>query len=100
MSPVSTPTAESGSLQVIWESLVRVEDALGVQHGLDISHQSYDRSGFAVVDIVPLLQAQSVLRTDAAATAGRPLVDEGLDGGEKSGILGGRGDVQVQVSIS
>jgi len=54
------------------------------------------RAGFAVVDVVPLLRA--VLRTDAAA--GRPLVDEGLDGGEQSGIPGGRGDVQVQVSIS
>ncbi|TNN78737.1 hypothetical protein EYF80_010907 [Liparis tanakae] len=44
----------------------------------------------ASTDMRDLDDAQSVLRTDAAATAGRPLVDEGLDGGEKSGILGGR----------
>lgn len=89
-----------GSFQVIWKSLVWVENALGVQHGLDITHESHSLPGFTVVDIVPLLQAQSVLCTDAALTAGRPLVDKGLDGSEKSRVFGRRGDVQVEVSIS
>lgn len=96
------PTAvrHFGSFQVIWQSLVRVEDALRIQHVFDVTHQSHSLAGFTVVDIVPLLQAQSVLCTDAALTAGRPLVDEGLDGSEESRVFGRRGDVQVEVSVS
>lgn len=41
-----------------------------------------------------------MLGADAALVPGRPLVDEGLDGGEQAGVFGGRGDVQVEVSIS
>lgn len=41
-----------------------------------------------------------MLCTDAAVIAGRPLVDEGLDGSEEIGVFGRRGDVQVEVSIS
>ncbi len=88
------------SLQVIWQSLIRVENAFGVQHGLDIAHESHSLVGFTVVDVVPLLQAQSMFCTDAAMTTGRPLVDKGLDGSEESRVFGRRGDVQVEVSIS
>lgn len=96
------PTAARsvGSFQVIWESLVWVEDALWIQHGLDVSHQSYSLAGLAVVDAVPLLQAQAMLSADAAVTAGRPFVDKRLDGSEESRVFGRRGDVQVEVSIS
>lgn len=85
---------------MIWESLVWVEDAFGVQHGLDVPHHSHGLAGFAVVNVVSLLQAQPVLCTDAALTASRPLVDKRLNGGQESWVFGWRGDVQMEVSIS
>lgn len=100
ISTFPTAAGPCGSFQVIWQSLVRVEDALWVQHGLDITHQSHSLAGFTVVDVVPLLQAQSVLCADAAVTPGCPLVDKGLDGSEESRVFGRRGDVQVEVSVS
>lgn len=79
--------------RVIWQSLVRVEDALRIQQGFDLSHQSHSLAGFTVVDVVPLLQAQSVLGADAAPVPGRPLVHKGLDGGKELRVFGLRGDV-------
>lgn len=78
---------------LIWQSLVRVEDAFRIQQGFDLSHQNHSLAGFTVVDVVPLLQAQSVFGADTAPVPGCPLVDKGLDGGEKGGVFGLRGDV-------
>ncbi|KAF3845045.1 hypothetical protein F7725_008208 [Dissostichus mawsoni] len=50
-------------------------------------------SPFSVVDTPlsdELTDAQAVLCTDAAVTAGRPLVHERLDGSQKSGVFGRR----------
>lgn len=89
-----------GSFQVVWQSLVRVENAFRVQHGLDVSHQSDSLARFTVVDVIPLLQAQPVLGTDAALTVGCPLVHKRLDGGQESRVFGRRGDVQVEVPVA
>lgn len=87
-------------MKVIWQGLIRVENALGVQHGLDVTHERHSLLGFTVVDVVPLLEAQSMLGTDAAVVTGRPLVDEWFDGLQEGGVFSRGGDVQVQVTVT
>ncbi|KAG9343554.1 hypothetical protein JZ751_013720 [Albula glossodonta] len=47
-----------------------------------------------------ITNAQPVLRADAAPATRRPLVDVGLDGRQQGGVLGGGGDIQVEVSVT
>jgi len=87
-------------VQVVGEGLVGVQDAAGVQQGLDVAHELDGGAGLAVVDVVPLLEAQAVLGAHAAPPARRPLVHEGLDGGQQRGVSRRRRDVKVEVTIT
>lgn len=95
-----TTLQRRGSFQIVWQSLVWVENAFGIQHGLDVSHQSDSLAWFTVIDVIPLLKAQPMLGTDAALTAGCPLIDKWLNGSQESRVFGRRGDVQVEVPIA
>ena len=63
----------------VWEDFVRVEYSLRIKHLLQLLHQSDGGVRFGVMNKVSLLEAEPVLRGDAAPVFAGPLVEEGLD---------------------
>lgn len=98
--PCSAASSARAPLRSRGQSLVGVEDPFGVQHGFEVLHEQHCLAWFAVVNEVPLLEAQPVLCTDAPAAPRSPLVHEGLDGTQQGMAVGLCRDVQVQVPIS
>lgn len=65
-----------------------------------MSHEGHGLARLAVVDVVPLLQTESMFCTDAAVVPGCPLVNKRLDGSQQSRVFGRRRDVQVEVAVA
>ena len=81
------------------QHLVGVQDAFGVQEGLELPHELQRLGGLAVAEDVLLLEAQAMLGTDAAPLARRPLVHVGLQGSQQGRAEGLGRHVEVQVAV-
>lgn len=84
----------------VWQGLVRVEDPMWVKHAFNIPHEGHGLYRLAVLNVVPLLQAQSMLGADAASAPGCPFVHIRLDGCQQIRVSAMGRDVQVEVPIT
>jgi hypothetical protein len=61
---------------LIWQNFVWIENSFGVECRFELLHDFDRLCGFAEVHEVALLEANAVLRADAALLSRSPLVDE------------------------
>ena len=81
------------------QRLVGVQDALGVQEGLELPHELQRLRGLAVAEDILLLEAQAVLSADTAPLPRRPLIHVGLQGTQQGRTEGLGRHVEVQVPV-